>query len=78
MNIRLGRTPASFARAFTEIAIASNADLAVVPVQDLLGLDNSCRMNHPGTNGGNWCWRLTRLPSQAVFRRLKRLIRKYR
>lgn len=78
MNIRLGRTPASFARAFTEIAIASNADLAVVPVQDLLGLDNSCRMNHPGTNGGNWCWRLTRLPSQAVFGRLKRLIRKYR
>ena len=78
MDIRLGRTPESFAKAFTEIALASKANLAVVPVQDLLGLDNSCRMNHPGTNGGNWCWRLTRLPSQAVFGRLKRLIRKYR
>ena len=78
MDIRLGRTPESFARAFTEMAMASSANLAVVPVQDLLGLDNSCRMNHPGTNGGNWCWRLKKMPSMAAFGRLKRLIRKYR
>ena len=78
MDIRLGRTPESFTKAFTEIALASKANLAVVPVQDLLGLDNSCRMNHPGTNGGNWVWRRRKLPSGVVFGRLKRLIRKYR
>ena len=78
MDIRLGRTPESYARAFTEIAMASNSDLAVVPVQDLMGLDNDARMNHPGTNGGNWVWRLKKLPSGAVFGRLHHLIKKYR
>ena len=78
MNIRIGQTPERFAKTLTEIAMASSADLAVVPVQDLMGLDNACRMNHPGTNGGNWCWRLKKLPSANVFGRLKHLIRKYR
>ena len=78
MNIRIGQTPERFAKTLTEIAMASSAGLAVVPVQDLMGLDNTCRMNHPGTNGGNWCWRLKKLPSASVFGRLKRLIRKYR
>ena len=78
MNIRIGQTPERFAKTLTEIAMASSAGLAVVPVQDLMGLDNTCRMNHPGTNGGNWCWRLNKLPSANVFGRLKSLIRKYR
>ena len=78
MNIRIGQTPERFAKTLTEIAMASSAGLAVVPVQDMMGLDNTCRMNHPGTNGGNWCWRLKKLPSASVFGRLKRLIRKYR
>ena len=78
MNIRIGQTPERFAKTLTEIAMASSAGLAVVPVQDLMGLDNTCRMNHPGTNGGNWCWRLKKLPSANVFGRLKHLIRKYR
>ena len=58
--------------------MASKSSLAVVPVQDLMGLDNSARMNHPGTNGGNWVWRLKKLPSNAVFARIGRLIKKYR
>ena len=33
--------------------------LAVVPMQDLLDLDNKARMNYPGTLGGNWLWRMT-------------------
>ena len=39
-------------------ALASVATLAVVPVQDLLGLDGAARMNTPGTAAGNWTWRL--------------------
>ena len=38
-------------------ALGSRADLAVVPMQDLLGLDGSQRMNLPGTSEGNWRWR---------------------
>ncbi len=39
-------------------AFSSVADTAVIPMQDLLGLDNSARMNTPSTLGCNWVWRL--------------------
>ncbi len=38
--------------------LASVARAAVVPMQDLLGLGASSRMNKPGTLGGNWKWRM--------------------
>ena len=38
-------------------ALASVARLAVIPMQDLLGLDGSHRMNVPGVADGNWRWR---------------------
>lgn len=38
-------------------ALASVADLAIVPLQDLLELDATHRMNTPGTTEGNWLWR---------------------
>ena len=40
-----------------EAAYASNAALAIVPLQDLLGRDSGARMNTPGTVIGNWRWR---------------------
>ena len=40
------------------LALASRARTAIVPVQDLLGLDNSARMNTPGREDGNWSFRL--------------------
>jgi 4-alpha-glucanotransferase len=39
------------------LALASVSDLAVIPLQDILGLDNTARMNMPGTATGNWSWR---------------------
>ena len=38
-------------------AWASAADLAVMQLQDLLGLGSEARMNTPSTLGGNWRWR---------------------
>ena len=35
----------------------SVADLAIVPLQDVLGLGTQARMNLPGTAKGNWRWR---------------------
>ena len=35
-----------------------NAETCIVPIQDWLGLDNSARMNIPGTVDVNWRWRL--------------------
>jgi len=40
------------------IASMSVADLAIFPLQDLLGLGSRARMNVPGTAAGNWSWRL--------------------
>jgi 4-alpha-glucanotransferase len=38
-------------------ALASVADLAIIPLQDVLGLGSKGRMNLPGTISGNWTWR---------------------
>ena len=37
--------------------LASIADLAIIPLQDVLGLGSEARMNLPGTAKGNWGWR---------------------
>ncbi|MFZ2650954.1 MAG: 4-alpha-glucanotransferase, partial [Burkholderiaceae bacterium] len=44
--------------ALIRAASASVANLVIFPMQDVLGLDGSHRMNIPGTMGhGNWSWR---------------------
>jgi 4-alpha-glucanotransferase len=42
-----------------ELALRSNADTAVIPLQDLMGLGSEARMNQPGKSTGNWRWRFT-------------------
>ncbi len=44
-------------RAFIRDLYKSGAGLAVVPMQDVIGLDDKARMNIPSTLGGNWKWR---------------------
>jgi 4-alpha-glucanotransferase len=44
--------------AMIRCAIASVANLSVVPLQDILGLGSEARMNVPSKPEGNWCWRL--------------------
>ena len=43
---------------FIRLAMASVAKLAVIPLQDYLGLGGEARMNTPSTLGLNWKWRL--------------------
>ena len=38
-------------------ALSSKANTVIIPLQDILGLDSSARMNIPGTVSGNWRWR---------------------
>lgn len=40
-------------------ALASVADTAIVPLQDVLGLGSEARMNLPGRESGNWAFRFT-------------------
>lgn len=53
LNIHGGSMPYSLIRA----AIASASNLAIIPMQDILGLGGEHRMNTPGTKSGNWRWR---------------------
>jgi 4-alpha-glucanotransferase len=39
------------------LAFSSVADTAIIPMQDILGLDSRARMNLPGRAEGNWGWR---------------------
>ena len=44
--------------AIVRAALASQADTAIVPAQDLLELGSEARMNLPGIANGNWQWRM--------------------
>lgn len=55
----LGRDGSDVAWDFIRLALASVADLAIVPLQDVLRLDDTARMNAPGSQSGNWQWRFT-------------------
>ena len=44
------------------LAFSSVARIAVIPMQDILGLGSAARMNTPGTTKGNWQWRLPENP----------------
>ncbi len=43
--------------AMIRAVFASVADIAIVPLQDVLGLGTEARMNLPGRVSGNWKWR---------------------
>jgi 4-alpha-glucanotransferase len=42
---------------FIRAVLASVAEIAIVPLQDVLGLGSEARMNLPGTVSENWEWR---------------------
>ena len=44
--------------AFIRALFKGPCDTVVIPMQDVLGLGGSARMNLPGTTGGNWLWRM--------------------
>lgn len=44
---------------FIRMALGSVANMAIVPLQDVLGLGTESRMNRPGAGTANWEWRFT-------------------
>lgn len=50
---------------------ASPANLAIIPMQDVLGLGKEGRMNVPSTLGGNWNWRM--LPGKLTVSKAEAL-----
>ena len=54
-----------------EIGMNTSANLFIAPIQDLLSLDNSCRLNTPGTIKNNWRWKLNK-PIEEIESYLKK------
>jgi len=50
---------------------ASVARVAILPIQDVLGLDDAGRMNLPGTVYNNWVWKL---PMDALTREVEDML----
>ncbi len=53
-----------------EIGMNTKANLFVAPIQDILSLDDSCRLNTPGTIKNNWRWKLKK-PLEEIELNLK-------
>lgn len=74
----LGYSQASMPYLLIGTAFSSVANLAIVPMQDILELGSAGRMNTPGTTEGNWKWRFSweQLTEQQVAR-LSGLVRMF-
>lgn len=74
----IGYEPSDPVAALVRAAFMSVARLAVVPMQDLLGLGTEARMNVPGTGEGNWGWRFSwdQLP-EGLTGHLRSLLDRY-
>ena len=53
----LGNPQTSLNWALIDATLGSVANLAIIPMQDILELGTEHRMNTPGTTTGNWNWR---------------------
>ena len=72
--------PATMLDSMITTVLDSAAALAVLPLQDVLGLGSSARMNIPGTESGNWTWRFdwSQLPPDLAPGLLKKLQKAHR
>ncbi len=72
--------PEAMLDAMIDTVLESPAALAVLPMQDLLGLGSAARMNTPGTGSGNWTWRFdwAGVPTDLAPRLLKKLQKAHR
>ncbi len=78
IDVKLGAKGEGMCEAFVCMALSSEACLAIAPIQDILGLGGSSRMNFPGKDGGNWQFRLGASPAARAMRKLKKMIKNYR
>ena len=74
----LGHEPGDMPWPLIRMALASVAGMAIIPLQDVLGLGSEARMNIPGTTEGNWSWRFSEgATTEAIAARLRELVSCY-
>ena len=50
-----------------ELGMKTKANLFIAPIQDILSLDNSSRLNTPGTIENNWKWKIKDLNDLLLY-----------
>lgn len=73
-----GNEASELAKDIMAKVLRADANVAVVPLQDVLGLDDSARMNVPGTAEGNWSWQADADEVAAASGRLAELVALHR
>lgn len=69
--------PDSISWDMIELAFQSRSEIAIVPLQDVLGLGSDARMNIPGTPSNNWRWRFSPASlTKALAERLRQVTEK--
>ena len=53
-----------------EIGMQTNGNLFIAPIQDILSLDDSSRLNRPGTIKNNWKWKLNK-PLEEIDEKIR-------
>ena len=79
LGARIDR-PKEIVEKLIEFAYDTDARLVIIPMQDILGLDERGRMNTPGTVGLNWRWCIKsdyQLIAADLAKNLKNLCEKY-
>lgn len=71
----------TIAQQIIELVWSSSAETVIIPMQDLLALGSSARMNTPGTAEGNWHWRYLKKQTKKeyfqFFRNLNLIYNRY-
>ena len=79
MNSYLGYPSEKMPWPLIRAALASVSLVSVLPMQDVLQLDGSCRMNTPGTTENNWLWQFSwEQVDDSLAANLKEILNMYR
>lgn len=64
---------------FIELTLSDQADMAILPMQDILNLSDRARMNRPGTIGSpNWEWKMADFKDfEKELPKIKELLKKH-
>lgn len=69
-----GEEAAQMADRIAASVLGSKNDVAIMPLQDVLGLDDAARMNVPGVAEGNWSWQAAWEDVVAATGRLTQMV----
>lgn len=56
-DTQINMAPSNMPQCLVDLALSTKANMAIIPMQDILGLDGAHRMNTPGTVENNWQWK---------------------